>query len=228
MLIKRDEEYLISIESRLAFLKKLNYISKLLSQTTQAVECDLDKVGHDYFTKADFDPTTLSQEDYEYHTSEIEILKEEASNFPQILYKSLIVSTYSVFETMLNQLRNEVERTIPHRVKFKDLKSTGSEISNFKNFLDVIYNVDFAELKGDYEFFNNYAAIRNNIVHKNGNLQEDNDNRKRSIQKFVNESAAVTIDSKKQLVFESTFVEGFITFCRRIGLKTIDSIKIKA
>lgn len=223
------KEYIISVNSRLIFNDKINYISEILEKTKK------DFIDNDEELECKFwiehnvqDQIDLSPEDYEFYTELLETLKDKHKHLPQILYKSLVVSIYSIIETTLSELINSTEDNVSKRIKYKHLKNIGNEIENYLNFFNLVHNLDLTNLKELLDDLKYYADIRNNIVHYNGSLKDDNQGRKNRIRKFVKNDETIEIETNENLLIKNCdFVFKFIDLTERFGYELFNSYKIE-
>jgi len=74
----------------------------------------------------------------------------------------------------------------------------------------------------------NYADIRNNIVHFNGNLKEDNNGRKERIKKFVKNDNSIEIEKNENIyIKDCDFVFRFLNLTEKFGYEIFNNYKIE-
>lgn len=223
MLVKVNDKNIVSVETKLNFHGKLDYILNVLQESSNNFNSDIDEIEEKYYLELG-DVTDLNNDDYEFHNSQVEILKIEAKHYPQILYRSMLVSSYSVFETTMNDIRVDLEKRVPRKIKYKHLKSVGSEIDNILNFLNVVHDNIFPELQ--YSKLKDYIEIRNIIVHKNGSLKQEDISTKNRIKKIILEEKNIKLDEDDNIELNKTFVRSYITFFKKTGNHFFASLSI--
>lgn len=224
-----NQEYIISTNSRLIFNEKIKYISEILEKTkSDFIENDEEIESRFWLEHKIEDQTDLSNDDFEFYNSLLESYKDKHKHLPQILYKSLIVSIYSIIETTLSELIKATELKVSKKIKYKHLRNTGNEIENYLNFFKLIYDLDFTELNEYLEEIKYYADIRNNIVHYNGNLKGDNQGRKSRIKKFIENNKTIEIESNENIfIKDCQFIIDFLNLTEKFSYKLFDNYKIK-
>ncbi len=102
-------------------------------------------------------------EDYAWSLSNYE------SNFVNTHRKSLLITIFSYFETVLNQICDDVSKSIiGNNLKPKHLKGTGIIRSHL--YLIKVAKFDWTHLGNDWNYIQNVRKLRNNIVHNGGLL----------------------------------------------------------
>lgn len=214
-----ENKFKVNVNSKIIFRDKLLYISEILTDISKKFN-EQEQDVEDKFWFEIGDITDLSESDYEFHCEQLENLQDKHKHFPQILYKSLIVSIYSVLETTLYELILSTEKTNPKRIKYKHLKANSSEIENYLNYLNLVYEQDFNDMNDLLNDLKCYADIRNNIVHKNGNLKDDIMERKNRIKKFALKIDTIEIEKDEKLfIKDCKFVFDFLDLSEKFGFK---------
>ena len=227
MLIKVKNSYVVSVEVKLSFRGKLDYILNVLQESSKNFNTDVDEIENSYYSELG-DQIDFSNEDYEFHQSQVEVLKNEAKHFPQILFKSMLVSGYSVFETTMSEIRVDSEKQVNRKIKYKHLKTIGSEIENIIHFFHIIHDCSFSDLTTELSKLKDYNEIRNIIVHKNGNIKQEDMSVKNRIKKILSEEKNIKLDSDDNLELNKTFVRTYINFLKKTGNQIFDSLSIKS
>lgn len=118
MLLLVNKEYIITTNSRLIFNDKIKYISEILEKTKNDFTESEEELESGFWSKYDIqDQTDLSEDDYEFYFELLESFKDKHRHLPQILYKSLVVSIYSIIETTLYELVKSTEKTVNKKIK---------------------------------------------------------------------------------------------------------------
>jgi len=224
-----NKEYLISTNSRLIFNEKIKYITEILEKTKIDFTDNEDELESKFWQEHNIlDQTDLSEADFEFYTELLESYKDKHKHLPQILYKSLIVSIYSIIETTLSELVKATEINASKKIKYKHLKNNGNEIENYLNYFKLIYDLDLTKPQDILTELKNYADVRNNIVHYNGNLKGDNEGRKSRITKFVEKIKTLEIESNENLfIKDCKFIFDFLDLTNRFGYNLFDNYKIE-
>lgn len=226
MLINIDGKNIVSVETKLNFRGKLDYILNVLQESSKNFSADVVEIEEKYYDELGIDLIDLSNEDYEFHQSHVETLKHDAKHFPQILYKSMLVSSYSVFETTMTDIKINLEKQVVRKIKYKHLKSVGSEIENIFNFLDVVHDNTFSELLMELAKLKDYGELRNIIVHKNGSIKQEDISTKNRIKKIIQNEENIKIDGAENLELSKEFVESYISFLKKTGEQIFASLSI--
>jgi len=229
IILVENKNYIISVNSRLIFNGKINYISEILKKIkNDFIENDEELESKFWLEQNIPDQTDLSSEDFELYTEQLELFTDKHKHFPQILYKSLIVSIYSIIETTLSELINSTENQILKKIKYKHLKNSGNEIENYINYFDLVHNLNLTNLKENLTDLKFYADIRNNIVHYNGNLREDNQGRKERIRKFIKNDKTIEIETNENLyIKDCEFVFKFLHLTEKFGFELFKNYEIE-
>jgi len=138
----KNKEFRVELAAILLFKRKCNYLIETIKEITSQFVKNEHEIEEEHWAKTG-DATDLSSDDFEYHSEYLEELLQKHKHLPQILYKSIIVSIYSLLETAINDIIKSVEYEVPKKIKFKHLRTKGSEIENSINFLELVHNLDF-------------------------------------------------------------------------------------
>jgi hypothetical protein len=216
-----ENKYCISVDSRLIFNEKLDYLLEVIKNISKSnLESDEDLETKFWIENGIEDVTDLSPEDFEYYQTNQLSYIEKHKHFPQIQFKSLIVSIYSVLETFLNELTISTEKVIPKKIKYKNLRTVGSEIENYLNFFSLVHNLNFSEMKDILAKIKSFADIRNNIVHKNGNIIADEQGRKNRIKKNIEKNRNIKIEENGQIfIMNEKFLIQLVNLVNDFGFK---------
>lgn len=227
MLKKIENRYKVSVEARLLFSEKLDYLLRVFTDSTSNISSDIKNIEDKYYQELGQDMTELSEEDFEYHKSEVSQLEHAAKHFPQILYRSTIVSAHSIFESTLSQMRIETETQIKSRIKLKQLRPVGNEIENILNYLKLVHQTEFPDSETELKKLKSYVLIRNSIVHQNGNIHQIDQSRKNAIKKFVENESHVVINQLQDIEFKKKFVTKYIAFLHKTGHQLFEQFSIE-
>lgn len=103
MLIIVNNEHIISTQTRVLYREKLSYLQAIVQELD--TEIDEDLIENDYYDRNNIDLIGLSVEDFEYHSSEVELIRFAKLESNRILHSSLFVSTHSLFENTFSEIR---------------------------------------------------------------------------------------------------------------------------
>jgi hypothetical protein len=224
-----NREFIITTNSKLIFNEKIKYISEILEKTKTDFTDNEEELEEEFWNEYIIqDQTDLSNDDFEFYTELLESYKDKHKHLPQILYKSLIVSIYSIIETTLSELIKATEKNVNKKIKYKHLKNNGNEVENYLNFFNLIHDLELTNIQDSLNEIKNYADIRNNIVHFNGNLKGDNEGRKSRITKFVKNNKAIEIEPNGNLfIKDCQFVFDFLDLTNRFSYILFENYKIE-
>ncbi len=125
-------------------------------------------------------------------------------SFPQILRSSLFLHAYSLFENGLLQLADYHRDAFGLGVSPSDLKDKG--ITRAKTYLNKVALVPFPNEHPTWKQIKTLSRIRNLVVHKNGYLPE-NDNDRAEIDAFMKTwSEDIYLNDLRHLEFSPHFI----------------------
>lgn len=226
MLVTVNSELRISVETKLEFSEKIDYLKRVFIDSIENISTDINNIENKYHLEYGHDLVDLSTEDIEYHNSEIIKLEKAASQFPQIIIKATIVSIHSIFESLLIRICKSIENEFQSKIKQKQLRTVGNEIDNTFNYLKLVHHLEFEKVKSDKDRLRNYIKIRNCIVHQNGDLNQLNESNQREISKMLNEFKNLEIDDEGLIVFDKDFVFEYLDFILKFAFKFFDEFHI--
>jgi len=210
--------YRVELNTKTLFKRKCNYLRETIEEITSQFVKNEQDIEDDFWIKTG-DFLELDPDDLEYHQEYLQELLEKHRHLPQILYKSIIVSIYSLLETTLNDIIKTIESEVPKKIKFKHLRTKGSEIENIINFVELVHEIDFGEIKKHLNLLKPYADLRNNIVHKNGHLRNENEQRIKNIEKFVSKDNSVKIQDDELFFTNNLILFRFLEIIEKFGFK---------
>lgn len=227
MIINVQNTIRISVESRLEFTEKLDYLNRVFKDSMKNINTDIEDIENKYYDELGHDLTDLSFEEYEFHSAEISKLQHAAKHFPQILYKSTVVSIHSIFESTLARISMSIEKKTSSKIKMKQLRTVGNEIDNILNYLRLVHNLEFDNLDVDLTKLSNYIKIRNCIVHQNASISQLDQSNKGGLKKAIDNLDDVSVDENQTLEFNPKFVKDYIAFVHKFGYKLFEQIIIQ-
>lgn len=128
-----------------------------------------------------------------------------------ILYNSILLSTYSMFEYEFLNLCLDCHRVENCKLSPKDINGN-SDIDQYRRFITKLLEVNLDSLNTYWQAIQKYRKIRNSFTHKNGVFNEP----KKDMLKFINDADGIRFDSEKKLiVIESTnFLKNFVDLAK--------------
>lgn len=105
------------------------------------------------------------------------------NEFPNRIRYSGIIQTYSLLEYYMKWLCNKLEKIEDSKFSLHDLKGN-SDIKKGKLFLSKLYQIDLKKLEPEWTFINDMRIIRNQIIHKNGEIEMTNNELTKIIEKY--------------------------------------------
>lgn len=119
---------------------------------------------------------------------------------------STVVTLYTFLESSMNKLCRHLYRLKQYSVELSDLKGDG--ISRAKLYLEKLANVDFDKLNGDWSKLSSLNAIRNCLVHAEGNINGVRSPTK--LTKIVENTDGIYANYNSEIVIEREYVENCI------------------
>lgn len=92
--------------------------------------------------------------------------------FPNMMHSSLFVSTYSFFEHQMMSVCDHVQRRRGFAVSVKDVQGRGY-IGQVQTYLKKVAEIEFPDGSQEWQAIKNFQTIRNAIVHRDGELNQD-------------------------------------------------------
>jgi hypothetical protein len=130
----------------------------------------------------------IQQRDYfEEHLIDRELVINQISIKKR--YSSCLL-IFSVFEGLLKEFCEEIEKSNTFDVKIKNLKRS-DDLTLYKNYLTKIYHINFDKLNPSFTNIKHQKTTRNKIAHKNG-IAESSEIQIVNGLKLVNNQIAIT------------------------------------
>lgn len=153
-----------------------------------------------------------------FYVYEREILTK--GEFRNILYHSLFIAAYSMFETEFKNLCEYAGKIQGSKLSPKDL-SGGNYIEQCKKYIKIVLEVKLEKLNQEWEEITKLQIIRNSIAHNNGILKASEKHAK-----YFQSTDGITLSQEKnEIIIESDqYLMGFIKKLVNFLEKTIDEI----
>lgn len=140
--------------------------------------------------------------------------------YPHIIWSSIFLTSYSIFESTLDEVCNYFVKENGMKINLNDLRHKG--IFRSKLFITKILKVKFPDATCEWAFIINCKEVRNCIMHRSSDIS--NYKEKDGIIKFIsNEETINEIDNK--VIIEKEFSLKFITKCESIIDSLLDNLK---
>ncbi|QJX65139.1 hypothetical protein HLK66_26015 (plasmid) [Niallia circulans] len=189
------------------------YRLELITLYSNEVENFIESKFDEFIQQADEATKGLSEDEkqnyYEYYYDDLALVRDE---YPSILRYSIITATYSSLERALFRIHYQKSKD---RHGFKKYKKNNSDLDAILEYITIEMEINILHLADELNFIQSLNKVRNNIVHSNGRIFDDN-NPKR-IEKIINKSSNLEINSgqlvvKKEYIDEMLFhVNNFLT-----------------
>ncbi|AJH82295.1 hypothetical protein FOC88_14810 [Bacillus thuringiensis] len=165
---------------------------------------------------AEEDVKRLSEEEQdEYWDYRIDEFHEFQKTFPSLLRYSIVVSTYSTIEEYLLRIvkphmakalgyKGVLELNPNFNDKLRKLKYKGSLQNKLGIYMNKKMDIQFPFESEEWDFMEDLNIIRNNIVHCNGRIYDDQDHEK--VQKVIKLYDTISISSSNEIVLEQEFI----------------------
>ncbi|PGB34897.1 hypothetical protein COM07_25915 [Bacillus toyonensis] len=165
---------------------------------------------------AEEDVKRLSEEEQdEYWDYRMDEFHELQKTFPSLLRYSIVVSTYSTVEEYLLRIvkphmakalgyKGVLELNPNFNDKLRKLKYKGSLQNKLGIYMNEKMGIQFPFESEEWDFMEDLNIIRNNIVHCNGRIYDDQDPEK--VQEVIKSYDTVSISSSNEIVLEQEFI----------------------
>ncbi|MDP8267219.1 MAG: hypothetical protein P9L97_00700 [Candidatus Tenebribacter davisii] len=128
--------------------------------------------------------------------------------YPNILWSSIFLTAYSIFEKSLMDICNSLQDESEDNMTLNEIKDKG--IVKAKIFIKKVKKLSFPDDTKEWSFLNNSNTIRNCLIHGSGDLLNYDENHK--VVKFIKSvNALKEVDNK--LIIEKEFPLEFIKNC---------------
>lgn len=167
----------------------------------------------------------MSAVDFEYHSSEVELIKMASIESSRLLHSALFVSTHSLFENTFSEIRKDIEKLEISKIRMKHLKGVGSDLANILNYFKLVHNIEFSKNQGMLDTLKDFIQIRNTIIHQNGHLSKLDESKRKQLIKFIDKRANIEIVNGT-IIITKKFVIGYSNFLHQLGQRLFDGIII--
>ena len=86
-----------------------------------------------------------------------------------IFTRSDVVTIYTFFEFMLNDICEKIAMITESNVKVTDFK--GSGIVRSREYLEKVHSIEFSDIKNEWDFLKNFNSVRNCLSHAAGSVE---------------------------------------------------------
>ncbi|CAI1745999.1 Uncharacterised protein [Serratia liquefaciens] len=105
-----------------------------------------------------------------------------STEYPNLLWSSYYLLSYSMFENFINEICNEASKKIDTDIHLKDLNGQG--LVRARNFLLKVIHIDSFLTNENWENIKFMGELRNIIAHTAGRLDYNNENHKKLSEKI--------------------------------------------
>ena len=141
---------------------------------------------------------------------------------PNLLYNSLFITFYSYFENRMKEIS----------IYFDDLYDNLEKIPSrniigfYKDYLFKHHYSDFSEVQSEWDIINDFQKIRNNIVHSNGVILNDETKKTIELNEALNKYPSIKVWQKTFWIIDSEILFQFNDTIRNFLTKVITKISI--
>lgn len=126
------------------------------------------------------------------------------SHFPNLQRKSAFITLYSFLENELEKLANSLRREISHEGKVDDISGNG--IFQSYTYMKLIIALDVTKDAVEWQRLNDINKVRNIIVHAEGELSQDTNQRAKQQQLVKRLKGHLSINADNELFLNPTFL----------------------
>ncbi|PGC09927.1 hypothetical protein COL99_24355 [Bacillus toyonensis] len=170
--------------------------------------------------EAEEDTKDLTEEEQDkYWDWKVDEINEVKKTFPSLLRYSTVVSVYSIIEQALLRI---VKPHMAELLKYEDVgklnpkfndelrkfKYKGSLIEKLRQYIHENIDLEFPCSCEEWNFITDLNIIRNNIVHCNGRIYDDQDSER--LEKVIASYNSITFSESNEIVLQQEFVQHMI------------------
>ncbi|MEI7222998.1 hypothetical protein [Pectobacterium carotovorum] len=155
-----------------------------------------------------------------------EIFDNERKALLSYYHHSSIVLIYSVLESILSDICDEVKKISFAKFSHKDL-SGGNLIKKTKDYLEITSGLDFSKISGDWAEIGKFQNLRNVIVHQNSCFTGDESSIQKQKNKIINNFPSIEISeaTNKFYILDTTILGKFIQLVKNFTLKIFNHVQ---
>lgn len=210
---KLDIEHLM-----LKFKYEIKYLEGYLSFTGALVNDKRVQLEEEMYKDANLLP--------ENESIILDLYENEGKSLLCYYHHSAIVLIYSVLETVLSDICDEVYRTTRAKFSHNDL-STGNLINKSKDYLEITSDLDFSLISGEWAEVGKYQKLRNMIVHQNSFFTKYDEKSTKQKQSIKNNFPSIEISdvSNRFYILDDKILLNFIKLVEKIIFKIFNHVK---
>lgn len=207
---------------KILFNKQIEIFLKYINETLDEFDKSSIQMNFLVFKHANEEPLSTYIED---------ALWNNASNFPNLLKKSTLISLQSFLESTLHDIAQEVQNKIGKDLNMKE-KVYKSDISFFRQIIQNSLNIK-SRIEGDlWKRIDENTTIRNCLVHSNGNVERQSHKKRNKIkailkkydkQLILNSLGEIVIFDRQYLITYSVTIQDY---CNLLFDKVFPEVKI--
>ena len=210
MFTKRNklEDKKIDIGNLIAtFNYEIKYLEEYISFTNELMSKKKNKIQDNMYSDTLLDPMndSLIQQ----------IFENEGKYILSYYHHSAVVLIYSVLESVLSDICEEVNKITCAKFSFNDL-SGGNIIKKAKYYLEITSGLDFSLISGEWAEIGKFQNLRNVIVHQNSSFTGSIDSIDKQKQKIRNNFPEIDISSSSNrfYILNDSLLKKFINLIK--------------
>jgi len=195
-----------------------------LKSYTEEMEYNIVRNIESFKNRTDEETSGYSDDELEYYWDyHIDEFYEIKSVYPSILRYTIVVSVISTLEQTLVRIFNTEFKRNPYSRHFKTYhENTFIALSEyFKHEMKIC----IPKYNPEWKFILNLNKIRNNIVHNNGRVYDDNN--KLLLNKIIKNTPHITISDSEEIIIEKEFTDLMIDTILKFLKELFYEIKYK-
>ncbi|MEQ2528857.1 hypothetical protein WMO40_19455 [Bacillaceae bacterium CLA-AA-H227] len=182
------------------------YRLELIKQYSDEVEKFVASKFDEFVQQAEKATKGLTEDEqqnyYDYFYDDLALVRDE---YPSILRYSIITATYSSLERALFRIHYQKSKD---RQGFKKFKNKNSDLDAIIQYIRIEMGISIPHKSDELNFIQNLNKVRNNIVHSNGRIFDDNNPNR--IEKIVKNSSNLEIASG-ELVVKKEYIDEMLS-----------------
>ncbi len=133
-------------------------------------------------------------------------------NFKQDVLVASFILSHSKFESILRRICLDYCLEENFKITINDIAGNG-HISKFKKYLELVFDVDFGNLKEEWDVILFCNEMRNKFIHQLGILDEKQVN---SFKSKELDREIITISNENKIIIQAKFISNFLANCKKI------------
>lgn len=200
------------------FLYEIKYLEEYLTFTQELTDKKNTQLSEKMYKDTELDP--------ENENIIQEIFDNERKVLLSYYHHSSIVLIYSVLESILSDICNEVKKISFAKFSHEDL-SGGNLIKKTKDYLEITSGLDFSQISGDWAEIGKFQNLRNVIVHQNSCFTGDESSIQKQQNRIINNFPSIEIAeaTNRFYILDTTILIRFIQLVKNFTLKIFNHVQ---